>query len=314
MKPILKSKWLGCLRKPTKFFDYLLKRNAKFITNDKLYLSLRWLCCKMSILRLDNPQTFCEKLQWIKLYDRNPIYTTYVDKVEVKKYVASIVGKDFVIPTIAVWDNVEDISFDNLPNSFVIKCNHNSGTGMCICRDKNKLNIEKVKRELSRGLAEDYYIINREWPYKNVPRKIFAEQFISSLNGEPLIDYKFFCFNGHPKYCQVIKDRETQETIDFFDTDWRHQDFIGLNRKAVFSERPIEKPQNYELMIEIAMKLSKGIPFSRIDLYNINGKIYFGEITLFPMSGLGNFRPKEIDKKMGDMIKIDVYSKMKNGL
>ena len=254
-------------------------------------------------LDLNNPRTFGEKLEWLKLYNRKPEYTIMVDKVKVKDYVAPIIGEKYIIPTLGVWDDPEEIDFDSLPNRFVLKCNHNSGLGMFICKDKNKIYIDKVKTGLRQGLKQDYYIGSREWPYKNVPRRILAEQFIDPPTGScDLPDYKWYCFNGEPKFCQVIQNRNTSETIDFFDAEWKHQNFIGLNSKASNAKITPLRPAHIEEHLTIARKLSKEIPFARIDLYETDDSPYFGEVTFFPNSGFGSFRPMEYNEILGSMI------------
>ena len=290
------------IKEPLYGINYLLKRFSKYITNDKLYLSLRWFTVTHRFINWKNPLRFTEKLQWIKVYYRKPELTKMVDKVEAKKYVASIIGEQYIIPTIAEWNNAEDIDFDILPNQFVLKCNHDSGTGMCICKDKSKLDYFKVKQELKKGLKSDYYYISREWPYKNVKRKVFAEKFMDGGESPDLTDYKWYCFNGQPVYCQVIGNRSTKETIDFFDINWNHQDFIGLNPRAVHASVLPARPKNLEKMLEIATKLSNGLPFARIDLYEIDSRVYFGEITFFPGGGFGKFRPKNMDIELGKLL------------
>ena len=259
-------------------------------------------------LNLENPQIFSEKLQWLKLYNRRPEYTRMVDKYEVKKYVADIIGEEYIIPTLGVWDKVEDIDFDVLPNQFVLKTTHSGGnTGVVICKDKETFDIVACKKKLQQSLRDDVYKSLREWPYKNVKRRIIAEQFLSDDNNSDLPDYKFFCFDGEPLYCQVIKDRNTKETIDFYDLEWNLQEFIGLlgpNSQIKHSAINIEKPSNYKAMIEIARSLSCNIPFLRVDLYEINGKIYFGEMTFFPASGLGKFSPDDWNYTLGHLINL----------
>lgn len=277
-----------------------------FLIPDKPYLQMMYWLNMGKKLDLKNPKTFNEKLQWLKLYNHNPAYTVMVDKVKAKEYVAKLIGEEHIIPTLGVWDDPDDIDFDELPNQFVLKCNHNSGTGMCICRDKSKLDIEKVKAELRKGLKENYFMRWREWPYKNVPRKILAEKFMVDESGTELKDYKIFCFNGEPRYCQVISDRNTDEKIDFYDMHWKRLvglvGLVGLNDKVHNSEYAIPCPESFEDMKLMASLLAKSIPFSRIDFYEINHQAYFGEITFFPATGFGNFNPREWNVKMGDMI------------
>ncbi len=257
-------------------------------------------------LNLENPKTFNDKLQWLKLNDRKPIYTTMVDKIDVKKYVADIIGEEYIIPTLGVWDNPEDIDFDKLPNQFVLKCNHNSGCGMCICRDKSKFDVEKAKAELAKGLNEDYYLTAREWPYKNVNRRILAEKFMKDdKTPDNLMDYKFYCFNGVPKFAYLSKSFENHETarINYVTMDWKKAPFYRSDY-AEFEEIPA-RPKNLNKMIELASVLSKDIPFLRVDFYEINEKVYFGELTFYPRAGFTVFEPEEWEEKFGDMLNID---------
>lgn len=258
-------------------------------------------------LNIDAPRTFCEKIHWLKLYNRRPEYTFMVDKFEVKKYVANIIGEQYIISTLGVWNNIKDIDFDSLPDKFVIKTTHDGGAfGVVICKDKKQFDIQKAKKQLDKSLKRNNFLVSREWAYKNVVPRIIAESLLENSNNEDLIDYKFYCFNGDVKYCQVIKNRTSKETIDFYDMDWNHQTFIGLNPMATNSLQPIEMPKNYMKMIEIAKQLSADIPFVRIDLYNIDGVIYFGEMTFYPSGGFGVFKPLEWNEKLGSMIKLPV--------
>lgn len=265
---------------------------------DKMFLKLKFRFTMGYRLDLKNPQTFSEKLQWLKLYNRRAEYTIMVDKIKVKEYVASVLGDEYIIPTLGVWEDPDKIDFDKLPDRFVLKCNHNSGLGMYICTDKTKMDVEKVKADLRKGLKENYYKKNREWPYKDVPRRILAEQFIDPTPNTELLDYKFFCFNGEPKYCQVINRQNDELHIDFFDYNWNHQTFHEP-REFPHAEIKPKKPCHYDQMWESARKLAKNKPFSRIDLYDTGNHVYFGEITFFPTSGLGGFDPKEWDFKFG---------------
>jgi hypothetical protein len=286
-----------------KIIGIILLGKFSFLFSDKQYLQMMYWLHLGRKLNLKNPKTFNEKLQWLKLYNHKPEYTIMVDKVKAKEYVAKLIGEEHIIPTLGVWDDPDDIDFDALPDQFVLKCNHNSGTGMCICRDKSKLDIEKVKAELRKGLKENYFMRWREWPYKNVPRKILAEKFMVDESGTELKDYKIFCFNGEPRYCQVISDRNTDEKIDFYDMHWKRLvGLVGLNDKVHNSEYAIPCPESFENMKQMASLLAKSIPFSRIDFYEINHQAYFGEITFFPATGFGNFNPREWNVKMGDMI------------
>lgn len=286
--------------KPKRIFTYLLRIMAPIIP-DRLYLKMLFRLQMGYNLNLDNPQTFSEKLQWLKLYNRKPEYTQMVDKYEAKKYVAGIIGEEYIIPTLGVWDSVDDIDFDALPNQFVLKTTHGGGnTGIVICRDKSTLDIPKAKAKLKKSLGKCIYRQFREWPYKNVKRRIIAETLI----GDGLMnDYKFFCFYGDVKLCQVISGRESTMSIDFFDKEWRHQPFHEP-KEYPFSTHEITKPKLYDKMWDIADRLCKEHHFIRVDLYEISGRIYFGELTFFPTSGMGGFDPKEWDYTLGQWIKL----------
>lgn len=251
---------------------------------------------------LSHPRTFTEKLQWLKLHDRNPLYSILVDKHAVKQYISYKIGSEHVIPTLAVWNTVDEINPEVLPKGFVLKWNHDSGS-IFICRDKSSFDLERAKRKLSLGQRRNGFWYGREWPYKNITPCILAEQLlVDSTHPTELTDYKFYCFNGEPAYCQVIRDRFVHETIDFYDMDWNHQEFVGLNPKAPNGSTPVAKPVTLDLMKGICEQLSHGIPFVRIDLYEVDGKVYFGEMTFYPASGYGKFTPSVWDERLGDMI------------
>ena len=255
-------------------------------------------------LYLNNPKTFNEKLQWLKLYDRKPEYTMMVDKYKVREYIKEKLGKEYLIPLLGVWDKAEDIDFDKLPNQFVLKCNHNSGLGMYICKDKSKLTenqIKAIRKNLTKGLQQDYYLTGREWPYKNVPRKIIAEKYMEDETGQ-LRDYKFYCFNGEPKIIMINSDREIGKTkADYFDMAFNWLDLKWGYEHALV--KPL-KPINFEKMKEFAVVLSKNIPELRVDFYEVNNKIYFGELTFFDGSGFDKIEPKEWDKIFGNWIEL----------
>lgn len=284
-------------------FKILINSSSKIIP-DNIYLKLRYKYYTGKKLNLKNPQTFSEKLQWLKLYDRNPLYTKLVDKYEVRKYIAETIGKEYLIPLIGVYNNIEEIDWKSLPNQFVLKCTHGSRANI-VCSDKSKLDVEDAKNKLKKWIKRNWFWFGREWPYKNVKPRIICEKYIKQENSTSLIDYKFYCFNGEPVYCQVIKDRDTEETIDFFDMDWNLMKFTRLhkpNSPFPHSKTEIKKPLNFEVMKKISKILSKNIPFVRIDLYSIDEKIYFGEITFYPFAGFGEFDPPEWNKKLGDLI------------
>lgn len=277
---------------------------------DRLYLDLQYFKNFHKFPNWKNPKTFNEKLQWMKLYDRKPEYTMMVDKYAVKDYVASIIGSEHIIPTLGVWDRPEDIDWNSLPGKFVLKTTHGGGNeGVIICKDKSSFDRTSAVEKLNRCLKRNTYYYGREWPYKNVPRRIIAEQFMEqkvSEKSEALIDYKFYCFDGKPYYCQVIQDRDTEETIDFYDMDWNHMPFVGLKTGVGNSKNFLPKPTALEGMINICQQLSKGLSFARIDLYQIKDVEYFGEITFFPNSGLGTFKPDDWNSIMGSLVKLPV--------
>ena len=279
---------------------------TRFINDDEKYLRFLYWLEFGKYLNLNHPQTFQEKLQWLKLYNRQPEYTMMVDKYAVKKYVASVIGEEYIIPTLGVWDSFEEIDFSTLPGKFVLKCTHDSGR-VVICKDKSKFDYNLARRRINKAMRTNYYLRSREWPYKDVKRRIIAEKFMEEAvrPTTTLADYKFFCFNGEPKYCQVIQDRDTKETIDFFDMEWNHQKFVGLNPAAGPAALCPQKPSNFSDMKRIAQDLSRDIPFSRIDLYEINDKTYFGEITLYPASGMSVFNPDEYGEILGKMIRLN---------
>lgn len=279
---------------------------------DKLYLSIIYRAKMGHWINWNNPKTFTEKIQWLKIYNRKPEYTTMVDKHAVKQYVAGCIGEEYIIPTLGVWDKPEDIEWDSLPNKFVLKTTHGGGgCGVVICNDKQKFNKAKAIAKLNQSLQSDIYWRFREWPYKNVPKKIIAEKFMAPVKSaaiNDLSDYKFFCFNGEPMYCQVIRDRHTKETIDFYDMEWNHQEFVGLNPVARAGLTPVARPKHLDVLISICRKLAKDIPFVRVDLYVIDDKEYFGELTFYPASGFGVFTPDIWQENLGDIFKLPTIS------
>lgn len=256
-----------------------------------------------------DPQTFTEKIQWLKVNAVRPEYTKMVDKLAVKKYVASTIGAKYLIPTIGIWNSVDEIDWHSLPKQFVLKATHGGGgCGVVVCKDINSFDMAAAKQKLSISMAGIVGKEFREHPYYNVPRKIFAEQYMidrnHNLENSDLIDYKFYCFNGEPVYCQVIRDRHIKEAIDFYDMEWNLMPFVGLNPKCSNGVIKLAKPVCLTEMIEICRKLSQDIPFARVDLYNIVDKPYFGEITFYPAGGFGIFTPNEWDYKLGKLIKL----------
>lgn len=282
----------------------VMHKMSPFIKNDELYLKIVYWLSMGKRLNLKNPTTFNEKLQWLKLYNRKPEYTVMVDKVKAKEYVAKIIGEEHIIPTLGVWDDPAEIDFDKLPNQFVLKCSHDSG-GLVICRDKAKLDKDKAQKRIEFCLKRNYYIATREYPYKDVPHKILAEKYMTNNGGtEELTDYKFFCFNGHVDCVMVCIDRHIGDTkFYFFNREWK---LLRLNPRGIAAPEgfTIPKPANMDEMFDMASKLSQGIPFVRVDLYDINNRIYFGEMTFFPDSGCDPNLLPETDKYFGNLLHI----------
>lgn len=285
---------------PSQILLGLLNRFGTWLP-DEAFLKLKFRLEMGYPLNLRNPRTFNEKLQWLKLYDRRPEYTLMVDKVKAKEYVASIIGEEYIIPTLGVWERAEDVDFDSLPDKFVIKCNHNSGLGMYICRDKSKMDVEAVRKGLKKGLKQNYYLHGREWPYKDVPRRIIAEQFLEDKSSDDLKDYKLMCFGGEVNCSFVCTERDSDLKVTFFDKEWNR---LPFTRHYPNSDAPIAKPKEYEKMIRLAERLSKNIPFVRTDFYEVDRRLYFGELTLYPGCGMEEFSPEEWDAKLGKLIKL----------
>lgn len=270
--------------------------------SDEAYLKLVYRLIFGRKLDLKNPKTFNEKLQWLKLYNRKPEYTLMVDKYEVKGYIAEQIGEEYVIPTLGVWDNFDDIDFDSLPNQFVLKCTHDSG-GLVICKDKSNLDVTKAREKINKALTRRFYYFGREWPYKNVKPRIIAEKYMVDKTVDELRDYKFFCFGGVCKCLKVDFDRFIEHHANYFDPQGNLLD-LGEKICPPNKEKVLFLPENKDNMLQLAEKLSKGIPFLRADFYDVNGKIYFGELTFFPASGWGEFTDEKWDYKLGEWIKL----------
>lgn len=278
------------------------KRIVAFIPT-KIWISYRFKKKLGYPMDWENPKTYNQKLQWLKVHDRNPLYTTLVDKYEVKKYISDKIGDQYVIPTLGVWNSFDEIDFEALPNQFVLKCTHDSG-GIVIVRDKNKFDKEAARKMFRIALNRNPYDVSREWPYKNVKPRIIAEQYMEDEATAELRDYKFFSFYGEPKAMFIASERAsvTEETkFDFFDMEFNHLPFTNGHPNATVAPA---KPQNFEEMKLLASKLSEQLPQARIDFYEVNGKTYFGEITFFHWGGMKPFDPVEWDYTFGSWIKL----------
>lgn len=294
---------LELLKNPAKIIYILNKAGTSRYIPDRAYLKMMYRASFGRKLNLTAPTTYNEKLQWLKLYDRKPEYTEMVDKYAVKYYVEQRIGEEYIIPTLGVWDRVEDIDFDALPDQFVLKCTHDSG-GLVICRDKAKLDVEAAKRKLNRAMKNKFFYYGREWPYKNVKPRILAETYMEDTATGELRDYKFFCFDGTAKALFIATERQKageEVKFDFYDMEFNHLDFRQGHPNAAVE---VKKPENFDLMWKLAEKLSKGIPQIRVDFYEVDGRVYFGELTFFHHNGMMPFDPEKWDTVFGSWIQL----------
>ena len=285
------------IKEPHLIITRLMDLNFFWFIPDESYLKLKYKLVMGTKLDLENPKTFNEKLQWLKLHDRNPEYTKMVDKYEAKEYVANIIEKEYIIPTLGVWDRYEDIDFDKLPNEFVLKPTHTSGN-VFICKDKKSINYKKLKKQV------------HKWPYKNVKPRIIAEKYMEDKTGE-LVDYKVYAFNGKCEYVMTCVDRAKGETkFLYYDRNWNLKKDFSYDGLKYGDTVKVDKPENLDKMFEFAGILSKGIPFVRVDFYEANGKLYFGELTFFPSAGFDNTRTKACQEYLDETLKIgEKYNK-----
>lgn len=281
----------------SKFFK-TVRYTLRFLPNET-YIQLNYFAHFRKFADLKNPKTFNEKLNWLKLHDHNPIYSKLVDKYEVKPIVANMIGEEYIIPTLGVWDHFDEINFDALPRQFVLKCTHDS-EGVVIVRDKDKLKKSEAKKKLEDALRQNFFFIGREWPYKNVKPRIIAEPYLVDKETMELRDYKFFCFDGEPKALYVASDRAQNETkFDYFDLEFSHLD---IRQKYPNASVPIKKPKAFDQMIELSRKLSHGFTHIRVDLYEVNEKVFFGELTFYHLSGFIPFEPDKWDEIFGNWL------------
>lgn len=297
------------IKNPRVTMIHLLNRGLLNWLSDERYLQIRYYIVTGKNLNLEHPKTFTEKLQWLKLNDRNPSYVYMVDKCAAKEYVANLIGNQYIIPTLGVWNCFEDIDFDKLPQQFVLKCNHDSG-GVIVCRDKNKFNKQKAAKFLNKRLKINYFYAGRQQSYKNIKPKLIVEQYLeadtdaedSSVKG--LVDYKFYCFNGEPHFLYISKGLEDHRTarISYATLEWEKADFHRHDYME-FEQLP-PQPACFEKMIELSRILARGHYFLRVDFYEVNEKVYFGELTFYPGNGMTLFEPEEYEEQFGDLIKI----------
>ena len=294
-----KNRLLKAIKHPEWLFGVMLRRYLGKYMNDRTFIKWEYFSGMRKFPNLDKPRTYNEKLQWLKLNDIHPEYARLVCKYEAKEYVRNLLGDDVIIPTLGLWDSFDEICFDSLPNQFVLKTTHDSG-GVVVIRNKGEMNKEIVKDKIEKSLKQNYYLQHREYPYKYIKPRIIAEKYMVDESGTELKDYKFFCFDGNVKMLFVATDRGINDVkFDFFDEDFNH---LPFRQGHPWANKEILKPEGFDRMKEIATILSKGFPHVRVDLYDIKGHIYFGELTFFHFSGNVPFVPAEWDKIIGDWL------------
>ena len=277
-----------------------LFRKLSRLIPDRIYLQIVYFKHFRRFINFNNPKTFNEKIQWLNLNYRNEEYTKLVDKYRVKQYITKLIGEEYVIPTLGVWNNVDDIDFKSLPEKFVLKCNNDSG-GIVICKNKKDFDEAKAKSFLKERLKNNGYWYGREWPYKNVKPCIIAEKYMEDSISKDIKDYKFFCFNGSMEFFDIDIDRFIEHRANYYD---RNGNFLPFGKTYCPPDytKKIEMPKNLDKMIELAETISHNTVLSRIDFYEIDGQVYFGEITFYPGSGFSPFTDEKWDYKLGDMI------------
>lgn len=284
-----------------------LAKKSLFFLPDKVYIQLYYRLRTGRKLNMKNPTTFNEKIQWMKFNYRFPLQSVVSDKLLVRNYVKEKIGKEYLIPLLGKWKKFDEIDFDTLPDQFVLKCNHDSG-GLVVCRDKSALDYRKAKNKIEKSLKSNFYTIGREYQYRNIKPMILCEKFISE-NGKVPMDYKIYCFNGKPDVILVCRNRFSNDSHKaeylFYDQNWKFLPWIKGDEKKKDPKLP--RPKNLDEMLEVAKKLSEDFIYARIDLYNVNGKIYFGEITLSPNSGFYSGLTEETDRILGEKIHIPYW-------
>ena len=280
-----------------------IKYSLRFIP-DKMFLQIYYFARFKKFINFKNPKTYNEKINWLKLNDRKKIYTSLVDKYDVKEKVAKVIGNEYIIPTLGVWNSFDEIDFVKLPDKFVLKCTHDS-EGVYIVKDKNKLNVKEARQKINEAMKYNFYYIGREWPYKNIKPRIIAEKYMEDHVDGELRDYKFFCFDGKAKLMFIATDRNIGEAkFDYYDLDFNHLDIV---QHYTNSDKEIRKPKNFDKMIQLSEKITQyfKLKHARIDFYEVDGELYFGEITFYHFSGLQPFKPKEWDEKIGNLLVLD---------
>lgn len=300
-----KMNFKEALENPKKIIFSLGMKNKLGFLCDEKYLKLMYWANTGKKLNLENPVTFNEKLQWLKLHNQNPEYSRMVDKYEAKKWIAERIGDEYIIPTLGIWDTFDEIDFDKLPNQFVLKCTHDSG-GLVICKDKRTLDKAKAKKKIEKSLKRDYFLVGREYPYKEVKPRIIAEKYMEDTATQELRDYKIFTFDGIAKALSIVSNRQAgKTTADYFDMNFKPLDFTwGYSHSKVL---PF-KSKSFDYMVRAAECLVRDTVELQVDFYEVNGKAYFGEMTFFDGKGFDTFDPEEWNQKFGDLIKLpDIY-------
>ncbi len=295
------NKYIRFLTDPEFRLNVLTHRNFLTWIPDQIIIEKKYHYAFRKKLNLENPASYTEKLQWLKLYNRRSEYTNMVDKYEAKIYAAQKIGSEYIIPNLGIWERFEDIDFNTLPDSFVLKCTHDCGS-VILCSDKKTLDIPAARKKLSAAMKRNYYWSEREWPYKNIPPRIIAEKYMSSSDGKGLRDYKFFCFDGNVRAMFIAAEgvaENTEVKFDFFDENFNHLPIRNGHDNAAV---PPERPVCFSKMKELASFLSEGIPHVRVDFYEVDGRIYFGEMTFFHFGGFVPFEPEEWDEIFGSWL------------
>lgn len=288
------------LLKPNRVIAQFVKAISPLIKDDEMYLRIVYYLETKKKLNLTPPVSFNEKMQWLKLHCKNETYTNLVDKATVKEYISQCIGDKYLIPTLGVYDTVEDIDFELLPNQFVLKCTHDSG-GLVICKDKRDLNIAAVKKKMKKSLRTNFYMRGREYPYKNVRPRIIAEKYMDDNTETGLIDYKIYCFRGIPQFLLVVSNRTVCAYFDYYDLDFNHLPFMWGGANSPYK---IRRPKKLDEMIFLAKKIAKDSIQMRVDFYEVQGNVYFGEITFFDGAGFTPFEPMEWDEKIGKLLNL----------
>ena len=299
------KKVLTLIKRPHRIWLWFSRRGLLRWMSDEKYVKTVFKTRMKVELDLENPKTFNEKLQWLKLYHHNPEHTKWVDKYAVREYIADTIGEDYLIPLLGVWEHFDEVDFDTLPDQFVLKCNHDSAS-VVLCRDKATFDRAAAKKKLEKCLKRNGYNYGREWPYKDIKPKIIAEKLLVDEVENDLKDYKFFCFDGYVYCFKIDFDRFVGHRANYFDTEKNLLPFGEDVCPPDFS-RKLTFPTKLEEMVSLASKLSKGSPFLRVDFYEVNGKVYFGELTFFPAAGFGPFCPPEWDRTLGDLITLKKF-------